>query len=291
MTTPPRSSPSSRNGCPELAFDIQAHRGGAALAPENSLAAFANALDIGVSTLECDVHISADGVAVLNHERTYAGQLIPLLTHAELTQLCPAGLEPIAALSDLLALLTARGADEVGLNIETKFDVTRLGERAPRERFVKVVTDLLADSPFLERTSIQSFDWTVLRMVREVDQRLALNALTNTDYLEVDQPGASPWLAGVDIDDYAGSIAAAASALGFDAISPSHTILTPAMVAEAHQAGLRVLPYTVNNEPMMQHLVRMGVDGLITDRPDLLREVLASMEQPLPRQYPGTRIA
>ena len=75
----------------QLTFDIQAHRGGAALAPENTLAAFGNALDIGVSTLECDVHISADGVAVLSHERTYAGRIIPLLTYAELATLHPPG--------------------------------------------------------------------------------------------------------------------------------------------------------------------------------------------------------
>jgi glycerophosphoryl diester phosphodiesterase len=239
-----------------------------------------------VTTLECDVHISLDGVAVLSHERTYAGQLIPRLTHAELAAACPPGLEPIATLSELLVLLTERGANEVGLNIETKFDVLWADERAPRERFVDGITHVLEGSPILDRTSVQSFDWEVLRLVHEAQPRLALNALTNTGYLEVDQPGASPWLAGLDIDDFAGSVAAAASVLGFDAISPSHTILTPAMVAEAHEAGLRVLPYTVNDQPMMGHLVRMGVDGLITDRPDLLREVLASMEQPLPRQYP-----
>lgn len=268
-------------------FDLQAHRGGAALAPENSLAAFGNALAIGVSTLECDVHISADGVPVISHERTYAGRLIPLLTHAELTRLCPAGLDPIPTLSDLLALVTERGADEVGLNIETKFDVLRAGEKAPRERFVESVTGLLENSRFLTRTSIQSFDWTLLRLVREAAPRLALNALTNTTYLEIDQPGASPWLGGLDIDDFADSVAAAASALGFDAISPSHTILTPAMVAEAHEAELRVIPYTVDKEPRMRHLIEMRVDGLITNRPDLLREVLASMDQPLPRRYAG----
>ncbi len=270
-----------------LTFDIQAHRGGAGLAPENSLAAFGNALALGVSTLECDVHISADGVPVLNHERTYAGRIIPLLTYAELTELQPNGIEPIAALSDLLELVDERGADEVGLNIETKFDVMHPDEKEPRERFVEVVTAVLHATPLLQRTSVQSFDWTVLRLVHEVEPRLALNALTNTSYLEVDQPGASPWLAGLDIDDFGDSVAAAVSALGFDAISPSQTILTPAMVAEAHEAELRVIPYTVDNETMMRHLIEMRVDGMITDRPDLLREVLASMDQPLPRRYPG----
>jgi glycerophosphoryl diester phosphodiesterase len=269
-----------------LTFDIQAHRGGAALAPENTLAAFGNALDIGVTTLECDVHISSDGIAVLSHERTYAGRIIPLLTYAELATLHPAGLDPLPTLEDLIALVGDRGADEVGLNIETKFDVLHPDEGQPRERFVDTVLGVLEGHDVLERSSIQSFDWSMLSLVRAAEPRIALNALARTDYLEIDQPGMSPWLAGLDIDDFDDSVPAAVSALGFDAISPSHTILTPAMVAEAHEAQLRVLPYTVDNEPMMRHLVTIGVDGLITNRPDLLRDVLTSMDQPLPRRYP-----
>lgn len=268
-------------------FDVQAHRGGAALAPENSLEAFGRALDVGVSTLECDVHISADGVPVLSHERTYAGGIIPLLSYAELTTLHPAGSEPLPTLSDLIALVTARGAEGVGLNIETKFDVLHPDESAPRERFVDTVLDVLRGSTLVDRTSIQSFDWAVLQLVHDAEPRLALNALTNTSQLAVGEPGASPWLAGLDIDDFEDSVPAAVSALGFDAISPSHTTITPAMVTEAHAARLRVLPYTVDSEPMMRQFVTMGVDGLITNRPDLLREVLESMGRPLPRRYPA----
>jgi glycerophosphoryl diester phosphodiesterase len=271
----------------QLTFDIQAHRGGAALAPENTLAAFGNALDIGVTTLECDVHVSADSVPVLSHERTYAGRIIPLLTYAELAGLHPVGPEPIATLADLIALVADRGADQVGLNIETKFDVLHPDEGAPRERFVETVLAALEGHDLLDRCSIQSFDWSMLRLVHAAEPRIALNALARTDLLEIDQPGLSPWLGGLDIDDFGDSVPAAVSALGFDAISPSHTILTPAMVAEAHEAELRVLPYTVDNEPMMRHLVALGVDGLITNRPDLLREVLASMDQPLPERYPS----
>lgn len=262
----------------QLSFDLQAHRGGAALAPENTVEAFANALDIGVSTLECDVHISADGVPVLSHERTYAGQLIARRTAAELA--------PIATLHDLIDLVVGRRADEVGLNIETKFDVLHPDEGAPRERFVDTVLEVLRASAILERAAIQSFDWTMLRLVRDAEPRVALNALSRTDYLEVDEPGASPWLGGLDIDDFHDSVPAAVSALGFDAISPSHTILTPAMVAEAHEAGLRVLPWTVDAASSMRRLVGLGVDGMITNRPDVLRSVLAEMDVPLPRPYP-----
>jgi glycerophosphoryl diester phosphodiesterase len=259
-------------------FDLQAHRGGAGLAPENTLEAFANALEIGVSTLECDVHVSADGVPVLSHERTFAGQLIARRTAAQLS--------PAPALRDLAALLRDHRADEVRLNIETKFDVLHRDESAPRERFVETVLDVLRSERLLDRASIQSFDWAVLRLVRAAEPRLTLNAITNTGYLEVDQPGASPWLGGLDIDDFADSVPAAVSALGFDAISPSHTILTPAMVAEAHDAGLRVIPYTVDAPPTMRRLVGLGVDGMITNRPDVLRSVLAEMDVPLPRPCP-----
>jgi glycerophosphoryl diester phosphodiesterase len=262
----------------QLTFDLQAHRGGAGLAPENTIEAFANALEIGVTTLECDVHISADGVPVLSHERTYAGQLITRRTAAELA--------PIATLHDLIGLVTDRRADEVGLNIETKFDVLHQDEGAPRERFVETVLQVLREAEMLDRASIQSFDWTMLRMVRTAEPRLSLNALTRTDYLEVDQPGASPWLGGLDIDDFHDSVPAAVSSLGFDTISPSHTILTPTMVAEAHEAGLRVLPYTVDAAASMRRLIEFGVDGIISNRPDVLRTVLAEMDVPLPRSYP-----
>ena len=126
---------------------------------------------------------------------------------------------------------------------------------------------MLRETDLLDRTSIQSFDWAVLRLVRAAEPRLRLNAITNTDYLQLNRPGASPWLAGLDIDDFDGSIPAAVSTLGFDAISPSHTILTPAMVAEAHEAGLRVLPYTVDAAATMRRLIEIGVDGMITQPP------------------------
>ncbi len=259
-------------------FDLQAHRGGAGLAPENTLAAFANALELGVTTLECDVHVTADGVPVLCHERTYAGRLIAVSTAAELGA--------IASLPDLIALLRDHRADEVGLNVETKFDVLHPSEGESRARFVEIVLPVLREADLLQRSSIQSFDWAVLRLVRAEEEAIRLNAITNTDYLEIHQPGASPWLGGIDIDDFHDSVPAAVSALGFDTISPSHTILTPAMVAEAHEADLRVVPYTVDAAPSMRWLLEIGVDGMITNRPDVLRSVLAEMDVPLPRPYP-----
>ena len=276
-------------------FDVQAHRGGAGLAPENTMRAFENALDVGVSTIECDVHISLDGVAMVCHDRLldpgtvegpYAGKLIPRLTRAQLADI-ECGGAPMPALTEVLELLSAREADEVDLNVETKFDLIHPDESGPRDRFVEVLVETLRDADLCERASVQCFDWRVLHDIRELEPRLALNVLVNTSYLEEHQPGRSPWMDGLDIDDFHGSIAQAAAAAGFDALSPSRTILTPTMVAEAHEAGLRVLPYTVDEPGEMRRWVAVGVDGLITNRPDLLREVLTSMDQPLPRRYPA----
>lgn len=263
-------------------FDLQAHRGGAGLAPENTLRAFGNALDVGVSTLELDVHISTDRVAVVNHDRVLPdGEFLAWLTAADLG---------LPTLADAIGLVVARAADEVCLNIETKFDVVHEGETAPRERFAEVVVQTLRDAGFLERASVQSFDWDVLDQVWALAPQVRLNVLTNTSYLEIGLPGASPWMAGVDIDLHGGDVVKAAANRGYAALSPQHTLLTAEMVEDAHAAGLQVIPYTVDEPSVMGSLVDLGVDGLITNRPDVLRQVLADRGLALPRRYPAARL-
>jgi glycerophosphoryl diester phosphodiesterase len=261
------------------AFDLQAHRGGAGLRAANTLRAFGNALDIGVSTLELDVQISNDRVAMVSHDRVLPdGEFISWLPRAAL---------PLDTLADVIALVEERAADEVRLNVETKFDPVHPDEVAPRERFVEVVVATLRAADLVERTSIQCFDWDVLDLVRRVEPGLRLNVLTNTAYLEIGLPGASPWMAGTDIDEYGGDVVRAATNRGYTALSPSHSLITGEMVDEAHAAGLQVIPYTVDEPSVMEHLLDLGVDGLITNRPDVLRRVLAARGLPLPRRYPA----
>lgn len=260
------------------AFDLQAHRGGAGLRPENSLDAFGHALELGVSTLELDVQISLDGKPAISHERVLPdGEFIAWLPAEELG---------LPVLDDVFDLLASRRADDVRVNVETKFDVVHPDEVAPRERFVDVVVQSVRRAGLVDRVSIQSFDWAVLDLVRSAEAGLALNVLTNTPYLEIGQPGSSPWTAGVDVDDFAGDVAAAASGRGYTALSPSHTIVTAKLVREAHDADLLVIPYTVDDAGLMDGLIDLGVDGLITNRPDLGREVLAARGLKLPRRYP-----
>lgn len=314
-------------------FDLQAHRGGAGLRPENTLEAFGHALDLGVTTLELDVHLTVDGVPVVLHDRRlgagkyadtgpvvpgdpffpYVGGLVAELTVAQLQTLDAGGVPApafpdrvdvpgarIPRLVDLFALVAARGAQDVRFNIETKFDALAPHETAPRERFADILARTVREAGLVERVSVQAFDWELLRLVSVCEPRLRRNVLAAPKYLEPGPSGGSPWLGGVDLAVYAGDVVAAAAAQGFDAISPAHgypfrsgvddpgytAYTTRELVAKAHAAGLDVLPYTVDDPATMRALVDAGVDGLITNRPDRLREVLAGGGLPLPTAYP-----
>jgi glycerophosphoryl diester phosphodiesterase len=224
------------------------------------------------------VQISLDRVPVVSHERVLPeGEFIAWLPATELG---------LCTLDEVFGLVAQRHADDVRVNVETKFDVVHPDEVAPRELFAEVVVESVRRAGMVDRVSVQSFDWSVLDLVRAAEPGLALNVLTNTPYLEVGMPGASPWTAGVDLDDFAGDVAAAAAGRGYTALSPSHTVVTPALVREAHDADLQVIPYTVDEQGLMSAMIDLGVDGLITNRPDLGREVMAAHGLALPWRYP-----
>lgn len=117
--------------------------------------------------------------------------------------------------------------------------------------------------------------------------------------LTVESTLASPWLGGIDSDDFGGDLVNAASLLGFDSVSPVHgapqngTVTDPGyvpyvtadMVDRAHAKGMQVIPWTVNDMPTMRALMDAGVDGLITDYPDRLPEVMAERSLKLPTQH------
>lgn len=262
-----------------LSFDLQAHRGGAGLRPENTLEAFGHALDIGVTTLELDVQISLDGHPVVSHERVLPdGEFISWLARDQLG---------LCTLDEVFALLAHRQADEVRVNVETKFDLVHPDEVAPRARFVEVVVETVRRARMTDRVSVQSFDWEVLDAVRVAEPGLGLNVLTNVSYQEAGLPGASPWMAGVDIDEFPGGVVAAASGRGYTAISPHHALVTPDLVREAHAEDLAVIPYTVDEAELFARLIGLGVDGAITNRPDIARGVLAELGRLLPTSYPA----
>ncbi|WP_308016349.1 glycerophosphodiester phosphodiesterase family protein [Cellulosimicrobium marinum] len=314
-------------------FDVQAHRGGVGLNVESSVASFSEALRMGVTTLELDVQITEDGYAVVTHDRRttaavcrdtapampgdpdfpYVGKYVKDLTLAQVRTLdCGSVTKPqfpeqepspgarMMLLTEVFDLVRDHGADDVMLNVETKVEAGAPHETAPREQFVQVVTDLVRSEGMADQVTIQSFDWGALMRVREVMPELPIVALTNgQQFLQVGMPGASPWLGGIDIDDFDGDLVAAVDSFGADALSPVHgapqngsvddpgyvPFTTQELVDDAHAAGIRVVPWTVDDRATMEHLVDLGVDGLITDRPDVLRDVLADRGYDLPAGY------
>ncbi|WP_294568586.1 glycerophosphodiester phosphodiesterase [uncultured Arthrobacter sp.] len=313
-------------------FDLQAHRGGIGLTVESTLPAFAAALRTGVSTLELDLQITRDGREVITHDRRidgrkcadtapvvpgdpqfpYAGKYVKDLTFDQVRTLdcgsrsLPAYPGQVAApgakmptLAELFTLVKAHRASQVEFNIETKVEAGAPEQTAPREQFVEVALREIRAAGMERRVSIQSFDWGALRLVQQQAPEIPTVALTNKDFLQVGQPGASPWLGGIDADDFGGDLVQAASFLGFDAVSPVHgspqngtvtdgnyvPYVTADMVQRAHAAGMQVIPWTVNDEATMSSLIDLGIDGLITDYPDRLRGVLAGKSMKLPHQY------
>lgn len=314
-------------------LDLEAHRGGLGLVTESTLEAFANALELGVTTLELDVQITEDRRAVVTHDRQvsdvkcddtapafpgdpefpYVGDYIKDLTLAQVWTLdCghPLPDHPdqevidgarMPLLSEVFDLVACYGANQVWFNIETKVEAGAPEQTAPREQFVQVTLAEIRDARVLNRVMIQSFDWGTLMRWQQVEPRLPIVALTNRDFLQIDQPGASPWLGGLDIDDFDDSLVAAAASFGADAISPVHGFpqngrvtdpgyepyVTAELVAEAHEAGLAVVPWTIDDVPTMASLIDAGVDGIITNYPDRLRELLAERGYKLPRPVPA----
>jgi glycerophosphoryl diester phosphodiesterase len=179
------------------AFDLQAHRGGRGVAPENTLAAFRNALSLGVTTLETDLAITRDDVVVLSHEPRLnpdlvrdpdgkwlagIGPTIHSLTLDELRRYDVGRLNPATRYGQqfpgqkpadgerfpTLAELYALGGEAVRYNIETKVDPTKPDETVDTARFARLVVDAVRAAKMERRTSIQSFDWRTLIESRRI---------------------------------------------------------------------------------------------------------------------------
>ncbi len=304
------------------AFDLQGHRGARGLAPENTLAAFRTAMAIGVDTLELDVHVSADGIPMVTHDpalnrditRTEQGDWLPgpgplvksltadqLRTRYRLERARPDSTvaknfpdqrpsegERMPTLQQVLALMRTPGAEALRANIEIKLNPRSPDDTPPLETVVRTVLDTIHAAEAERRVIIQGFDWRVLQLA----QKLAPNI--PTAYLSAQRPNFDTisdgaWTAGFELKAH-GTLPKMVKAAGGAIWSPNFNDLTPALVAEAHQLGLEVLPWTVNNPADMAKLMDWGVDGLITDYPDRARQVMQGRGMTLPaRTAPPAR--
>jgi glycerophosphoryl diester phosphodiesterase len=304
---------------PADAFDLQGHRGARGLAPENTLDGFATALRIGVTTLELDVGVSKDDVVVVSHDRLLNpdhtrgpdGQFLPgpgpairTLTLADLRQYDVGRLKPgtayaaafplqqpvdgarIPALSELFGLAKRMDADKVRFNIETKLTPSSGAETPDPETFAALVAAVVRAAGMAPRVTVQSFDWRTLTALQRIAPEIERACLTvetaEDDNIQRARPGPSPWTAGLDIDDFGGSTPKMVAATGCHIWSPYYRNVSAELMTDAKNAGIRVIPWTVNEPADVTRLIDLGVDGLISDYPDRLRLVLAEKNISLP---------
>jgi glycerophosphoryl diester phosphodiesterase len=304
---------------PALAFDLEGHRGTRGLAPENTLAAFRKALSIGVTTIETDMDVTKDDVVVISHNPFLSPDLVrgpdgqwlaakgpPIrtLTLAELSRYDIGRLNPQSAyarqfpdqqpadgerfpqLSELFALGKASGKP-VRFNIETKITPESGADTPDPATFSRLVVAAVKAADVANRVTVQSFDWRTLLEVKRLAPEIETSCLTiqarGMDTVKAAPDGGpSPWHAGLALSDHGGSLPALVKAAGCGVWSMFWRNLTAKDVADAHALGLKVLPWTVDERSDMRRLIDLGVDGIITDYPDRLREVMADKGMTLP---------
>lgn len=293
-------------------FDLQAHRGGRGETTEESLRAFAKSIELGVSTLELDINITRDEQPLVWHDPTidadkctdtgaafpgdpqypYVGKLVHELTLTQIRTLdCGRRLSEfpdaevvrgnkIAVLPEVFAVADSYRA-AVRYNIETKVAADHPGTSAEPQQFVDVILAAVRSAGKIAQVEIESFDWRTLPLVHHAEPSIPLVALYNENTWVPD----SPWLAGENAA-VIGDAMTGARMMGADIVSPDFQLVTgKPYVDHAHALGLKVIPWTVNDETAMRQQIADGVDGLITDYPTLLRGVLADLGMPLPPAY------
>jgi glycerophosphoryl diester phosphodiesterase len=196
----------------------------------------------------------------------------------------------IPTLAEVFELVRRSGAEHVRFNIETKLTPTSGSDVPDPEHFAKAVVAAVRDAGLTERVSIQSFDWRTLVVLRRVEPGIIRVCLTSErldqDTIKWGKPGASPWTAGLDVDEFSGSVPRLVAAADCSIWSPAFEDLASERVAEANSLGIRVIPWVANEPDQMDRLLGMGVAGIITDYPNRLRRVLAENNIPLPPPVP-----
>lgn len=272
---------------------LQGHRGARGLFPENTLEGFRAARALGIDAIELDVSMTADKMVVVSHDLTLnpdltrdaagtwltaPGPRLRDLTFAEVSRYDVGRIRPdseyavafpnqlptdgarIPALADVL-----RFFPDTRFTIELKSDPRDPDRNAPPAVLADATLDVIDATAASARVVVESFDWRGPRHVRRVRPDIVLAWLTRRET----ERDAALWWDGPTPSDFGGSVPRAVAAEGGSIWAPEYTGLTPDLIAEAHQLGLRVLAWTVNDPTAMRDLLGWGVDGLITDRPDL----------------------
>jgi glycerophosphoryl diester phosphodiesterase len=283
-------------------IELHGHRGARGLFPENTMVGFAGALQIGVDALELDVGVTADDVVVVTHDP----RLNPDITRDRNGAFLSGSTPPVRSLraAELSAYDVGRIRPGSAYAAEYPEQVPHDGAGIPRltavlvvdplvsfiielksfplhadltidgAEMAKAVVDVAETCSAVGRIIVQSFDWRGPRHLRRARPDIRVAWLTSAATLMA----ARTWWDGPDPSDFGGSVPRAVAAEGGPVWGPDFRDLTEDSLAEAHALGLKVVPWTVNRPQDIHRMISWGVDGLITDRPDLARCALAELE-------------
>lgn len=270
-------------------FDIQGHRGCRGLMPENSIAGFLKAIDLGVTTLELDVVISRDSQVLISHESWLSSIICKSPTGEDVSEglerdwnlyqmnyeeiaRCDCGqrrhprfpdqqlsfsAKPLLAqmIDTVEAYLVANNLPQVSYNIETKSDPSgdEVFHPSPEE-FVRLLLAIIQEKRMDDRVLIQSFDPRTLQETRKANADIRLVLLVEGEKAREER----------------------IHELGFipDVYSPEFVLVTDSLREWTQEKGMQLIPWTVNEPVDMKRLIELGVDGIITDYPDRLVSVL-----------------
>ncbi|MGP9790196.1 glycerophosphodiester phosphodiesterase [Roseinatronobacter sp. NSM] len=235
-----------------------AHRGGALEGEENTLPAFRHAVSLGYTHVELDVHATRDGVVVIHHDDT-------------LQRLC-GDTRAIAAMdwADLQTIRTHGGAPIPRLeHLLEEFPHLFIAIEAKSQNVIAPLAQIITDMNALDRICIGAFDPARTRQARAL---LGPNLLWSPAHGQVARLWAAGWGLPLPLDDFA--------VVQVPQRWRGIPLVTPRFLRAAHQRGIHVQVWTVNDTADMQTLLDWGVDGLMTDRPTVLKDVLAQRHTP-----------
>jgi glycerophosphoryl diester phosphodiesterase len=290
-------------------MELQGHRGARGVLPENSLPSFQSAIHAGADCLELDIAMSADKRLIITHDPTLSPDIVrqngawiskrlPIksLSVAQLKSYDIGRLKPdteyarrfpgqkpvdglqMPLLSELLEIPEVVENKSICLDIEIKTTPTDEGVTFAPGVIADALLKLIDKPALRSRTRIRSFDWRGLIHVKRVAPAMPLVFLTAKrewlNNLEVGLPGKSPWLGGLDIDDFDGSAARAIKHLGGQIWAPYYRDLTKSEVGQAQALGIKVIVWTVNDAAAIRRMIKWGVDGITTDYPELGRRLI-----------------
>ncbi len=253
------------------AIEIHGHRGCRGMRPENTLAAFEAATEAGVDVLELDLHVTSDGVIVIHHDDAIDGKLIKDLPLSAIKKVdCGSQFNPefpmqvlapaqIPTLQELFDLVRDK---KVRLNLEIKHNPTRPNATISPKELAHTIVKFVQSQGYSNRIYYSSFSPELLKEIRALDSKARIIFIFGKESLNFAK-AFSPQNPIKLIVNIANSFQA-------EALAPEHVLLDQAAVTVLKKAGLKVIPWTVNEKERAHALVKMGVDGLISDYPQTI---------------------